>query len=408
MRHDEASLEVREAFVKIAFWNSGNPLHTGSLIADEGSRMGASSSQTLQVLVVDDSAFMRKAITLMIESDPAFKVVDVARNGEEALTKMQSLQPDLVTLDIEMPIMDGMSVLRKVKERADPNGPAILVCSTLTTQGSHDALMAMRLGAADFITKDPGAIGAADSEIRKDLMHKLKAIGESRSRRVASQRATRATKPAVPLPPLPALSHRPVSVVVIGSSTGGPPVLEEVLRALPKSFPAPVVVAQHMPMVFTASLAERLSHLCQVSVKHGEHGQKLQPGVASVIPGGQHGRVVRGLLGELRLEVSQRPLEAVYKPSVTELFASAARVVGGAAVGVMLTGMGDDGAAGSKELHDAGAPILAQNAETCVVYGMPRAVVERGLATPATPEQIGQALRCIRLGRAESPVRESA
>jgi two-component system chemotaxis response regulator CheB len=357
----------------------------------------------MRVLVVDDSAFMRKAITLMIESDPAFKVVDIARNGEEALEKIKTLKPDVVTLDIEMPVVDGMTVLRRLKLETTSPKPAVLVCSTLTKKGSVDALLAMRLGAADYINKDPGAFGAGNETVRQELMAKLKAIGETRSRQNAGQKG-----PARPADPTPNLSMKGADAVLIGSSTGGPPVLEEILTALPAEFPMPVVVAQHMPVLFTRSLSERLNDTCKIEVLHGEHGTKLKAGAAYIIPGGQHGRLVKGLLNELRLEVSPNPTDAPYKPSVNELLSSGARVLGSRCVGVVLTGMGDDGGRGAKEVHAAGGRMLAQCAETCVVYGMPRAVVEGGSALAAlAPASIAEALNTLN-SQADRELRKSA
>jgi two-component system chemotaxis response regulator CheB len=325
------------------------------------------------------------------------KVIDTASNGEDGLAKIQRLKPDVVTLDIEMPVMDGLSVLKKLKElqggKPGVTTPAVIVCSTLSTKGSMTALQALRLGAADVIGKDPDALGAQRPEARKELIAKVRAVG---SRGMGDGRVSQ-----VPVA-TPAGVRREFAwtigtaceMVVVGSSTGGPPVLETVLSAIPKDFAAPVVVAQHMPALFTKSMAQRLGTICALPVDHVESDVMLQPGRISIIEGGKHGRVHRlAGTGRARLEISPRPADALYKPSVNELFASAAGF-GKQCLGIMLTGMGDDGKKGSEPMRAAGGLIVAQAAETCAVYGMPRAVVEAGLAQAAlTPEQIGAVLR---------------
>ncbi len=348
----------------------------------------------MNILIIDDSAFMRKALTLALESEPGMKVIDTASNGEDGLTKIAKLKPDVVTLDIEMPVMDGLSVLRKLKE-ATGHKPAVIVCSTLTTKGSMTALQALRLGAADVIGKDPDALGAQRAEARKELIAKVRAVG---SRGMGDSKFLHVA------PPTPVGVRRefawPVGtaceMVVVGSSTGGPPVLETVLSAIPKDFAAPVVVAQHMPVLFTRSMSQRLGAICALPVDHGEGDTMLQPGRIVIIEGGKHGRVHRlAGTGRARLEISPRPADALYKPSVNELFASAA-AFGKHCLGVMLTGMGDDGKKGSEPLKAAGGVIVAQAPETCAVYGMPRAVVEGGLASAAlTPDQLGALLRSV-------------
>lgn len=345
----------------------------------------------MRVLVVDDSAFMRKAISLMIESDSSLTVADIARNGEEALEKIKALNPDVVTLDIEMPVMDGMTVLKKLKAEPCEKMPAILVCSTLTKKGSLDALTALRSGAADYVTKDPSTFGAGTADAKKELIAKIKAIGATRAEKAS---APRAVTPSAPR--LVSLSNHATDVVLIGSSTGGPPVLEEILTGIPADFPVPIVVAQHMPIMFTKSLAERLDETCAIDVEHGEHGAKLKAGTAYIVPGGQNGRVLRGLLGEVRLEVSPNPVDAPYKPSVDELLGSAAKAFGSRAIGVVLTGMGDDGSRGGLSLSKAGGKVLSQSRETCVVYGMPKAIAENGASSAVlSPSEIGAALKTV-------------
>jgi two-component system chemotaxis response regulator CheB len=342
-----------------------------------------------RVLVVDDSAFMRKAISEVLSSDPALEVVDTARDGQDAYDKIQRLRPDVMTLDIEMPVLDGLGLLIKLKESSN-HRPAILVCSTLTVAGSHAALKALRLGAADFITKDPQAIGAGAAETRKDIISRVKAIAPAG--RVANATSPNRSASINKLPAEYRITSK-LDAIVIGSSTGGPPVLEAVLSALPKNFPAPVVVAQHMPGLFTKSMSERLRELCECEVVHADSDQLLQAGTVYITQGGKHSRIHKvSSAGKLRLEISGKPESALYKPCVNELFRSAA-ALGTRALGIMLTGMGDDGCEGVRTMHEAGGVILAQQGETCAVYGMPRAVVEAGFASAAMePRAIGRAL----------------
>lgn len=341
----------------------------------------------MKVLVVDDSAFMRSAISKMIAEDTSLEVVGTAGNGQLALEKIASLKPDVVTLDIEMPVMDGLTALKKIQALPEPR-PAVLMCSSLTKQGSHEALAALAAGAADFIAKDASQFSLNITSIKDDLIAKIKAIGSSR-RRLAGPRPV-----AVAPTKLPALSIRDFDVILIGSSTGGPPVLEKVLRSIPASLSVPIVIAQHMPPLFTKSLSERLAGLCQIGVHHADASGPIQPGAAYVGVGAQHVRIVKSSAGRLAIEVSNKPTEALYKPSVNELFASGARQTGARTLGIVLTGMGEDGKIGGQELKAKGGTILAQNMESCVVYGMPKAVNEAGLTMASlSPEQIAEVLR---------------
>lgn len=343
----------------------------------------------VRVLVVDDSAVMRRAISSILGADASLTVVDTARDGHDALEKIAKLQPDVVTLDIEMPVMDGIAVLTRLKSLPPPR-PAVLVCSTLTAQGSQMALKAMALGAVDFIEKNPDALGSGDVQARKDLVQKVRAVAPRI--RASALRATPASRPPADF----SLAGKSFDAVVIGSSTGGPPVLEAICPAFPASFPAPVVIAQHMPALFTRSMSERLAGICKLKVVHAEQGCTLAPGSLYITVGGRHSRVLRQPgTARLLLEVSDEPKTALYKPSVNELFHSAA-ALRERALGIMLTGMGDDGSLGAKAMHSSGATILAQSGETCAVYGMPRAVVAAQAATASlSPEDIARAIASI-------------
>lgn len=370
----------------------------------------------MRVLICDDSSFMRKAIAMLLDKEPDVQVVDTARNGEDALEKIRKHAPDVVTLDLEMPVLDGMGVLTRLRAEFPIHArPAILVCSTLTSKGSHEALKAMMLGAADVIFKDTAGIGGGGEAIKQELLAKLRAIDESHAWRRRS-RSESTVKPTVTLPPaarVDLLKNAPapldgdrlirdlglgdsnIKLVAIGSSTGGPPVLEHILSALPKDMICPVVVAQHMPPLFTKSLAERLGQLCAVKVVHADGPMPLRAGNVYIIVGGKHGRI-SGVPGALRIEISDKPITALYRPSVDELLQSAADCTGPNTLGVVLTGMGDDGARGGKSLFACGAKTIAQDAETCVVYGMPRSLVQAGGASAsARPDAIAQAVAAL-------------
>jgi two-component system, chemotaxis family, protein-glutamate methylesterase/glutaminase len=344
----------------------------------------------MRVLIVDDSAFMRKALASLLGSDKSIEIVDTAMNGEDALAKIAQHKPDVVTLDIEMPVMDGLACLSKIRLLPDPR-PAVLICSTLTVAGSQHALKALRLGASDVICKDPSQIGAGNEKTKADIIARVKAI--SPKSRAASLKP--AVAPAKPVVREWSVGSKSFGLVVIGSSTGGPPILESILLAIPADLQVPIVVAQHMPALFTKSMAERLDDVCSISVRHAEADCLLEPGVAYITQGGLHSRVHKLIGGKFRLEISGKPEAALYKPSVNELFASAA-CARERTLALQLTGMGDDGAIGGKQLVASGGTILAQAGETCAVYGMPKAIVESGMATAAlTPKELGEALASL-------------
>lgn len=344
----------------------------------------------INVLIIDDSAFMRRAITKMLGTDPALHVIDTARDGQDGLEKIKKHRPDVVTMDVEMPLMDGLTLLKALRREAPDPRPAVLMCSSLTGQGSHTALQALTLGATDVILKDPAVVGAGNAEFQRELISKIKGIGQARAAKLGRSAPAAPTPRATPAE----LRDRQFELVLIGSSTGGPPVLETLLRALPGNTPFPVVVAQHMPALFTKSLAERLNGMCNIDVVHCDAEARLRPGAAHIIVGGKHGRVKKGQ-GGLVLEVSEEPREALYKPAVNELLASGAGV-GPRCLGVVVTGMGDDGMLGARELTRAGGMVVAQDAATSVVYGMPRAVIDDGSACAAmTPTELGQFLASL-------------
>jgi two-component system, chemotaxis family, protein-glutamate methylesterase/glutaminase len=380
------------------------------------------SPSAIRVLVCDDSAFMRKAISGLINSDPGLSVIDTARNGEELVEKVKRLAPDVVTLDIEMPVLNGHQALKRImRECREMVGgpPAVLVCSSLTSAGSHDALEAMREGAADIIAKDQSFFSTQMNSMRDDLIRKIKAIARPCKRVPMIDPGAKAAAALTNNPWVRGAAERPaaiftkdvgrfgdvtptelslkgraVSLVAIGSSTGGPPMLELILGQLPADLPCPVVIAQHMPRSFTKAMSERIDGLSPMSVVHGEHGMPLHPGTAYIIPGQQHGRVRAIGRGPLRLEVSDEPISAPFKPSVNELLASVAEQCGARGVGAVLTGIGDDGRLGGAALLKAGGLLLAQDPRSSVVYGMPKAAAEVG-GKIMTPDQIARTIATL-------------
>jgi two-component system chemotaxis response regulator CheB len=349
---------------------------------------------TIRILVVDDSPFMRKSLQKMLEVAPDLKVVATARDGLDALEKIQEYKPDIVTLDIEMPRMDGLTCLRKIM--ADHPMPVLMV-SSLTQEGAQATLDALSLGALDFIPKESGYASLSIMQIQQDLQEKVRRLATSpRFHRPGG--AVAAPAPGGPPTPVrPHLPQRPVTssgaglahspqaeLLLIGSSTGGPKALQDLLPALPTNFPVPCLIVQHMPSTFTRPFADRLNGICQVHVKEAEDGEPLKAGTVYIAPGGIHLTYgARGPKGCIAL--NPEPVASLHRPSVDVLFASVAEHFQGQVLAGILTGMGADGAKGMEQLKRKGAHTLAEAEESCVVYGMPRAAAERGCVDLVAP-----------------------
>jgi two-component system chemotaxis response regulator CheB len=340
------------------------------------------ANQKVRVVVVDDSAFMRKAVSSMLADDPEIEVVGVARNGAEGLEMARALRPDAMTMDIEMPEMDGLTALQRIMAECPTN---VLMLSSLTSEGSHAALTALSYGAADVLAKDQSHVSINIVKIKEDLNRRIKTLGRNVTPRKRPKPAQAPVRPA-------SLAPARLDLVCIGSSTGGPPIVERVLREVPAGFPAPIVVAQHMPEVFTKSMSERLANVCRVPVVHIEPGMTLTPGRVHICPGGQNTHVKR-IGGRMTVTINREPASTIYYPSADALLFSAATACGANTLAIILTGMGEDGVKGAASLKQSGGIILGQSAETCVVYGMPRAVYEKGLAAAMLPpEELAVAL----------------
>lgn len=354
----------------------------------------------IRVLVVDDSPFMRKALERMLQA-PDIQVVGTARDGLDALEKIPQLNPDIVTLDVEMPRLDGLGCLRRIM--ADMPR-AVLMVSSLTQEGAQATLDALALGALDFISKETSLASASILQIQQDLQEKVRKL--ARSPRFRQARPAPAppsglapapapwptATPAVPAPApqavarLGALSGARAELLAIGCSTGGPKALQDLLPGLPRTLPVPCLIVQHMPATFTRAFAERLNGLCQVRVKEAEHQEPALPGCVYIAPGGMH-MLYRQRGGGGIIELSAEPAASLHRPSVDVLFQSIAEACTRQVLAMILTGMGSDGTRGMVALKARGAHTLAEAEESCVVYGMPRAAFERGCVDQVAPLQ---------------------
>lgn len=334
----------------------------------------------VRVLVVDDSAFFRRRLTEILNSDPHITVIGAAANGREAVEQTASLNPDVITMDIEMPVMDGITAVRKIMEsRPTP----VLMFSAFTTDGAKATLEALEAGAVDFLPKRMEDISQDREAAKRQLCARVRLIGARGFKAPGATLAKPAAKPAIAVPPPnpQAIARRKGSyrVVAIGTSTGGPVALQEVLTKLPGSFPLPILIIQHMPGTFTPAFADRLNKLCAISVKEAADGDQLRPGVAYLAPGGRQ-MILEAKGGGTFIRIVDSEVAQTYKPSVDITFGSAAKQFGGDVLAVVLTGMGADGREGARMLKRNGATIWSQDEASSVIYGMPAAIAEAGLA----------------------------
>lgn len=331
-------------------------------------------TQLIRTLVVDDSAFTRKAVKEMLAHSPQIEVVGAAHDGLEALELVQQLKPDVVTCDLMMPRLDGPGFVKQQMARQ----PLPILILSVANENAEMALEALEAGAVDFVQKPTAMANSELFNVREQLIEKVKAAGTAHSEPLARQ------APAAPvLWPKPRTSR--VEVVVIGISTGGPQALRNMLPQLPRDFPVPVAVVLHMPEGFTGLYAAKLNELCPLEVKEAAEGDEAQPGRILLAPAGWHLCLHRKRNGVVVAQLSAKPLEVLHRPSVDVLFRSAAEVYGERVLGVVMTGMGSDGKEGAAWIKAQGGTILTETEESCVIYGMPRAVVEAGLSDAALP-----------------------
>ncbi|EIK2267962.1 chemotaxis response regulator protein-glutamate methylesterase [Vibrio cholerae] len=360
----------------------------------------------IKVLVVDDSSFFRRRVSEIINSESRLEVIDVAVNGKEAVEKAARLKPDVITMDIEMPVMDGISAVREIMAN---NPVPILMFSSLTHDGAKATLDALDAGALDFLPKKFEDIARNRDEAVTLLQQRVLSIASKKMflRRPAAPRpaptasiaassslSQERAAAASPLGNRPSTavsaatrfkaSGKKYQLTAIGTSTGGPVALQKILTKLPVNYPHPIVLIQHMPATFTAAFASRLNSLCKIEVKEAEDGDMLRPGVAYLAPGGKQ-MMLDGRPGAARLRIIDGGDRMNYKPCVDVTFGSAAKIFGDKVLSMILTGMGADGREGARMLKQAGATIWAQDEESCVVYGMPQAVAKAGISTEDLP-----------------------
>ncbi len=338
--------------------------------------------ERIRVLVVDDSVVIRRLVMHALEQDPLLEVVGSASNGAIGLQRIPQLNPDVLTLDIEMPEMDGLEMLRRV--RRDYPQLRVIMFSTLTERGAAITLQALTLGADDYVAKvsNEGSLDRSLARLREDLVPKIKQFFHAPGQTRATTRQEPAHVPAAP-PIWRATKVRP-KVVVIGVSTGGPTALGAILPELPAGFPLPILVVQHMPPLFTRLLAERLHSTCQLPVQEASPDESVDAGKILIAPGDFHMKVAASD-GGVHVCLDQSPPQNSCRPAVDALFTSIGEVYGGAAIAVILTGMGQDGLRGAQILKAHGASVVAQDEASSVVWGMPGAVVNAGLADRVLP-----------------------
>jgi len=331
------------------------------------------SAQPVRVLVVDDSALMRKLIPQILEADNSIQVVGTAMDGNFGLKKIAELKPQVITLDLEMPGMGGLDMLKEIMRG---HRIPVIVVSSHSTQGASVTLKALSLGAFDFVAK-PRDVSQRMPEVAQELISKIKAAAQSRG--IPIHAATEFPAP-VPRPKgKPGTKKAPTKIVAIGISTGGPQSLQYLLSQLPPDFPGTIVVVQHMPEGFTDMFARRLDECCSLNVKEAQSGDLLLAGRVLICPGSRHVKVKRLPLGDIAI-LSDDPRVNGHRPSADVMFRSVAEEFGHHAVGVLMTGMGEDGAQGLGLMKAAGAVTIAQGEQSCVVFGMPKAAIERGHA----------------------------
>jgi two-component system, chemotaxis family, protein-glutamate methylesterase/glutaminase len=349
-------------------------------------RATQNATRTLKTLVVDDTALYRRAISDALASMEGVEVLGTAGNGRIALARLEELHPDLMTLDIEMPELNGIEVLEAISSWKSK--PGVIVLSSHTVKGSQLTMRALELGAFDFVTKPEGIAAKGLEALRDSLCPAVASFTGHHGARLRQLAASPGPKPRTPVvveTPSRQASARQKKLAVIGVSTGGPQALARLLPALPKDFPAPVLIVQHMPALFTQALAESLGRKCAIGVKEAEDGETAKPGVAYIAPGGKHLIARAGNAGEVRLAITEEAPENHCRPSVDVLFRSVALQFPGQSVGVILTGMGNDGAQGIKMLKKSGAATLAQDEASSVVYGMPREAAATGALDEIVP-----------------------
>lgn len=342
----------------------------------------------IKILVVDDSAFMRKIISDMINDSVDLTVIGTARDGSDALNKIRDLKPDVVTMDVEMPQMDGLSALEKIMRE---NPVPVIMLSSLTKNGAEQTLKALNLGAVDFIAKPSGRISPDIVQLKDEILEKIRIAAGAKKKLqnlISNIPEIKVVNSNIGAPQVKHNGSKLNNLVLIGTSTGGPKALYQVIPRFPASIDAGILVVQHMPPGFTRSLAERLDSLSEIRVKEAEHGEKVLPGTAYIAPGDYHLKVSAQTIAgvkELTVNLDKSPPRGALRPAADVMMQSAAEEFWAHMVCVIMTGMGHDGAAALPALKKKGAIIIAEDQSTCIVYGMPKAAVETGLVDRVAP-----------------------
>ena len=341
-------------------------------------------SRPIRVVIADDSAFMRKKIKAILESDPSIEVIAAARDGQEAVAHVKEHQPDVVTLDINMPIMDGITALQIIM--AESPRP-VLMLSSLTQEGAITTFECLELGAFDYVGKPSGTISHDLDRQTVEIIAKVKQAANSRSRRLAARKVLpSAPKESRAVPRLGAAKcHLAQQVIVIGVSTGGPKTLFDIVPLLPPDLDAAVVIVQHMPESFTGQFAKRLNDSCRIPFKEAEAGDILQAGHGYLARGGKHLVFSKRVTGGVMARYSALPADSLHTPSVDVMMDSSLQAFGNRVIGVLLTGMGDDGANAMVHIRNAGGTTIAEAESTCIVFGMPAQAIARGGADFVLP-----------------------
>ncbi|EMR11869.1 chemotaxis-specific protein-glutamate methyltransferase [Methylophaga lonarensis MPL] len=343
---------------------------------------------TVKVLIVDDSAFFRRRLSEIIDADPRMEVIATAANGEEAVSQATRLRPDVITMDMEMPVMDGIAAVRKImKVRPTP----ILMISTWTTEGAKATLDALDAGAMDYLPKRFEDLSSDKQAAQKVLRDRIHSVAKG----FLAARQPHKTVEVSAAHKMPASSHDVIKQIVIGTSTGGPVALQRILSQLPANFSLPILLVQHMPASFTPSFAERLNAQCAITVKEAKEGDVMQAGVAYLAPGGQQ-TLFKGRAERLFLNVEAGQATQTYRPCIDMTLSSLARISPANTLAIILTGMGSDGRDGCMELHRLGATVWAQDQASSTIYGMPMAVAKAGIADKILSlDDIGQQLAAM-------------
>ncbi len=343
--------------------------------------------EKIKAVVIDDSAFMRKSLSIILKSDPDIEVVGTAKDGVEGVELVKKVKPDIVTLDIEMPRMNGLDALKIIMKDAPTS---VIMVSSLTTDGAEATIKALEIGAVDFIPKEMSFVSVNIINIKEDLIRKVKTIVRNKfiKNRLHKLKGSDPgiEREAIPRfrtsKELPRLGYK---AVALGISTGGPLSLQKLIPHINGKMNIPFFIVQHMPPKFTKSLADRLNNMCPLNVKEAENREEVKNGTVYIAPGGFHMKTYKGSNGKIYIEIAEMPSDTLHKPSVDVMMQSVLQVYSKYTLGVIMTGMGKDGLEGIKELKRLGGYCLAQDEDSCVVYGMPKAVVDAGYADVIAP-----------------------